>query len=93
VMTFNPRGMWHSDGTSTHAGTLQDIGAACQWLNQEDVQERFSIDPDRITLGGYSHGGAMALVYTAGDPGIQRVISISGNDYGSLSACLNANRS
>jgi pimeloyl-ACP methyl ester carboxylesterase len=81
---FNPRGLPPSEGFATFAGTLQDIGAALQWMRRPEVQKRFNIDTTRIVLGGYSFGGGMAMAYAARDPSIRRVILIAGMDFGEL---------
>lgn len=82
VCMFNPRGLLQSEGIHTHANTLQDIGAALQWLRQTDVQKRFGVDSTKLILGGYSYGGGMAMAYAARDSSVRRVISIAGNDHG-----------
>jgi pimeloyl-ACP methyl ester carboxylesterase len=82
VCMFNPRGLHQSEGISSPANTLQDIGAALQWLRQEDVQRRFEVDTTRLVLGGHSYGGGMAMAYAARDPSVHRVVSIAGNDHG-----------
>jgi len=82
VCMFNPRGLHQSEGISSHANTLQDIGAALQWLRQADVQRRFEVDTTRVVLGGHSYGGGMAMAYAARDTSVRRVISIAGNDFG-----------
>ncbi|MEI9479429.1 MAG: alpha/beta fold hydrolase [Deltaproteobacteria bacterium] len=82
VCTFNPRGLHQSEGISSHANTLQDIGAALRWLRQADVRRRFEVDPTRLVLAGHSYGGGMAMAYAARDSSVRRVISIAGNDHG-----------
>ncbi len=82
VVMFNPRGMWASEGSFSFANTLEDIGAALQWLDRVDVRQRFKIDPDKLTLGGHSYGGGMAMAYAAKDPRIRKLISISPWDTG-----------
>jgi dipeptidyl aminopeptidase/acylaminoacyl peptidase len=82
VCMFNPRGLQQSEGIHSHARTLQDIGSAWRWLRQSDVQERFSVDPTRLALGGHCYGGGMAMAYAAQDSSVCRVISIAGNDHG-----------
>jgi len=82
VCMFNPRGLHQSEGISSNANCLQDIGAALQWLRQADVQRRFEVDTTRVVLGGHSYGGGMAMVYAARDTSVRRVISIAGNDFG-----------
>jgi len=82
VCMFNPRGLHESEGMASHANTLQDIGAALQWLRQADVQKRFEVDTTRLVLGGHSYGGGMAMAYAARDSSVRRIISIAGNDHG-----------
>jgi dienelactone hydrolase len=89
--TFNPRGLHPSEGIHSHANTLQDIGAALQWLRQADMKRRFEVDATRLVLGGYSYGGGMAMAYAAQDPSVRRVISIAGNDHGEFARELQRN--
>ncbi len=84
VMMFNPRGMWASEGSFSFANTIEDIGAALSWLATDDVRQRFRIDPARVTLGGHSFGGGMAMVYAARHPDVRRLISIAGYDCGEM---------
>ncbi len=89
---INPRGVNPSGGELTHAGTLQDIGAAIRWLKQTDVQKQFNLDPSRLVLCGYSYGGGMAVAYAALDSSVRRVVSIAGNDHGVYIRELKENR-
>jgi pimeloyl-ACP methyl ester carboxylesterase len=82
VCMFNSRGILPSEGIHSHANTLKDIESALQWLRQQDVQKRFNLDPTRLTLGGHSYGGGMAMAYAAQDPSVQSVVSMAGNDHG-----------
>jgi dienelactone hydrolase len=82
VLTFNYSGTYRSEGVCTLENNLRDIQAACSYIRQGDVVERFRIDTSRIILGGYSHGGGMALIYAAAHPEIRRLLSIAGNDFG-----------
>jgi pimeloyl-ACP methyl ester carboxylesterase len=82
VLVVNPRGMHESEGTSTFAGTLRDIGAALRWLRGSEVFERYQVDTTNIFLGGHSFGGGMTMAYAAGDTGVRRLISIAGTDHG-----------
>ena len=82
VVTFNPRGLHQSEGTSTFVHTLEDIASSLKWLRQTDTRQRFRVDINRIALGGHSYGGAMAMAYAARDSSVRRVISIAGNDHG-----------
>ena len=82
VLFFNYRGTYRSEGPFALAGSLEDIGAAMEYLRRESVVRRFQVEPSRIVLGGYSHGGGLSLIYAAAHPEIQRVFSIAGNDFG-----------
>lgn len=82
VLMVNPRGMHESEGITTFAGALEDIGACLRWLVSDSIAEQFQINPAEISLGGYSWGGGMAMAYTAKDPDVSRVISIAGTDHG-----------
>jgi dipeptidyl aminopeptidase/acylaminoacyl peptidase len=63
-------------------GTLEDIRAAIEYLDQPEVIRRYHIDTDRLVLGGYSYGGGMALAYAAQHPKVQRVFTIAATDHG-----------
>jgi dipeptidyl aminopeptidase/acylaminoacyl peptidase len=82
MLTFNYSGTYRSEGVYTLEITFKDIQAACNFIHQSDVVEKFRIDTSRIILGGYSHGGGMVLIYAASHPEIRRVFSIAGNDFG-----------
>jgi pimeloyl-ACP methyl ester carboxylesterase len=84
VCMFNPRGVHQSEGIASHANTMQDIGAAWQWLRQAEVARRFELDTMRLVLGGYSFGGGMAMAYAAQDPSVRRVVSIACPDLGEV---------
>jgi dipeptidyl aminopeptidase/acylaminoacyl peptidase len=86
-----PQGLQQSEGISSHANVLQDIGAALQWPKQADVQRRFEVEATRLVLGGHSYGGGMAVAYAARDLSVRRVISIAGNDHGEFARELETN--
>jgi dienelactone hydrolase len=86
-----PRGMHGSGGTFTFAGSLEDIGVAWRWLHSDAAAERFGIDRARVTLGGYSWGGGMALAYAATDPDVRAVFSIAGTDHGEFIRLMQQN--
>jgi pimeloyl-ACP methyl ester carboxylesterase len=91
VVMFNPRGMHASEGSFSFEHTIEDIGAALRWLERDEVRQRFKIDPGKVTLGGHSYGGGMAMVYAAKDPRVRRLISIAGADTGELIRDLQRN--
>lgn len=79
AIIFNPRGHHESEGESTFANTLEDIGAVIDWARSNE--NRYPIHEDLLFLGGYSYGGGMALVYASTDPTIKWVFSIAGTDH------------
>ncbi len=84
VFTFNYSGTHKSEGEFTMSNTLTDIQAAYDYLHQNEIVRRFHVDTSQVVLGGYSYGGGMALTYASRHLGIQRVISIAGNDHGAF---------
>jgi uncharacterized protein len=81
VLVFNPRGLPQSEGTMTFLNTLDDIGAAFNWLHEDEVAERFSIDTASIAIGGYSFGGGTSMAYAARDARVRAVVSLAGTDH------------
>lgn len=81
ALTFNYRGTHQSKGTFSLQNTLEDIRAAIEYLQGDDVIREFQVDTSRLVLGGYSYGGGMALAYAAGHPEIKRIFSIAGTDH------------
>lgn len=82
VVTFNYQGTYRSEGDYSLRNTLTDIAGAMEYLERDDVAQKFDVDRDRVILGGYSYGGGMALAYAAGHPEIERIVSIAGTDHG-----------
>jgi uncharacterized protein len=81
VLVFNNRGVRDSGGTLTYANALDDALAALDWLRTPGVRARFHVDPDAVVLGGYSFGGAVAILHAARDPRVGRVLAIAGADH------------
>ena len=81
-LEFYSRGIHPREGVYCPTNAPQEITAALHWLRQADVQVRFKVDPSRFVLAGYSNGGGLAMAYAAGDPGVRRIISFAGNDFG-----------
>lgn len=82
ALVFNYSGTHGSGGEWTMANDRGDVQAALQYLRQPEVTDRFRIDTTRIYLGGYSHGGGVALLYAGDHPEITHVFAIGGNDFG-----------
>lgn len=81
VVMFAPRGWHDSEGEFTATGAIKDARAAFDWLHKEDVVGRFGVDTTRITVGGYSFGGATVLAFVAREPRVRRVFSIAAADH------------
>ena len=56
--------------------------AAFEFVRLPENIARFRIDTSLIYLGGWCHGGGMALAYSVNHPEITTVFSIVGNDFG-----------
>jgi len=80
VLVFNYQGTWSSEGSFSFESSLEDAGNAIKFLKKENNIEDFNIDTSNIVLGGYSYGGAMALIAAIYNPEILRVISVAGPD-------------
>ena len=80
VLIFNFQGTWSSEGIFSFEHSMEDIGAAIEFLNEKNNVERFHIDTSNIVVAGYSFGGAMALTAAIYNPEIKRIISIAGGD-------------
>ncbi|MFC1572938.1 alpha/beta hydrolase family protein [Candidatus Eisenbacteria bacterium] len=93
VLVVSPRGMHESEGTSTFSGTLRDIGASLQWLQDPKISERLRIDTASVILGGHSFGGGMTMAYAATDPSVRRIVSIAGTDHGEFTREYERNES
>ncbi len=78
VVTFNYSGTLKSEGLSSFENTQLDIEAAHQFIGESTGPD---VEHDRFVLGGWSHGGGMALTYAASNPTIRTVFSISGTDH------------
>ena len=50
VLTFNYRGTFQSQGTFSFSHAIDDIGAAIQTLKYPELQERYSIDGEKLVL-------------------------------------------
>jgi dipeptidyl aminopeptidase/acylaminoacyl peptidase len=93
MMEFYPRGFHSSEGISSFANTLQDIGAALEHLRLPEVRSELKVDPSRLVVGGYSYGGSMALAYAAQDMELRCLISIAGLDHSEFYREIQRNRS
>jgi uncharacterized protein len=82
ALIFNYRGTFQSQGSASAENDLKDISAAFEFLLKPENIHKYKIDTSRIFLGGWSHGGGMALAYAAGHPEVTAVFSIAGNDFG-----------
>ena len=82
VLTFQYSGTHESQGLTSFDNQQKDIQAALDFVRRPDNISRFQIDSSLIYLGGWCHGGGMALAYSVNHPEITSVFSIVGNDFG-----------
>lgn len=82
VLIFNYSGTFNSGGEFSFRNNLKDICAAYGFINKPAIIKKYNIDTSLIYLGGYSHGGGMALAYASLHPEVKAVFSIAGNDFG-----------
>jgi alpha/beta superfamily hydrolase len=80
VMTFNYPGLWKSEGVRTDEGALRSVKSAINYAKSDSSLSRFNIDTSDIILIGYSYGGGMALLSSAFDESIKKVITIAAGD-------------
>ncbi len=82
VLVPNYSGTHGSGGEWNMSNDEGDVRAALDYVNMSEIAARFNIDKDRVFLGGYSHGGGVALLYSAKHAHVTHVFSIGGNDFG-----------
>jgi dipeptidyl aminopeptidase/acylaminoacyl peptidase len=82
ALTFNYSGTFKSQGLTSFENQQKDIQAAFDFIHQSENIDKYKIDTNLIYLGGWCHGGGMALAYATCHPEITTVFSIAGNDFG-----------
>jgi dipeptidyl aminopeptidase/acylaminoacyl peptidase len=82
AFTFNYSGTFQSQGLASAENDLKDIHSAFKFIFQPEHIIRYKIDTSLVYLGGWSHGGGMALAYATTTPELNAVFSIAGNDFG-----------
>jgi len=82
ALTFNYCGTFQSQGLTSFENHQKDIQAAFVFIHQPENIKKYKIDTNLIYLGGWCHGGGMALAYATCHPEINTVFSIAGNDFG-----------
>jgi len=82
ALTFNYSGTYQSQGLASFENQQKDIQAAFDFIYYTENINKYKIDATLIYLGGWCHGGGMALAYAANHPEITTVFSIAGNDFG-----------
>jgi pimeloyl-ACP methyl ester carboxylesterase len=80
VMTFNYPGLWKSEGIRTDEGALGSVQSAINYAKYDSFLSRFNNDTSDIVLIGYSYGGGMALLSSALDESIKKVVAIAAGD-------------
>jgi dipeptidyl aminopeptidase/acylaminoacyl peptidase len=82
ALTFNYSGTFQSQGLTSFENQQKDIQAAFDFMHQSENIDKYKIDTNLIYLGGWCHGGGMALAYATCHPEITTIFSIAGNDFG-----------
>lgn len=82
VFTFHWRGVFGSEGVYSLANALADVETAVAYLHSDALPEGVMVDPGRLAVGGWSHGGGLALVYAAAHPEIHHVFTVGGANIG-----------
>jgi dienelactone hydrolase len=82
ALTFQYAGTHDSQGLVSFDNQQKDIQAAFDFIRKPENVIRFQIDTSLIYLGGWCHGGGMALAYSVNHPEIRSIFSIVGNDFG-----------
>src|SRR4030042_56354 len=82
VLTFNYGGTYQSQGLTSIENQQKDIQAAFDFLHNRENIIKYKIDTTRIYLGGWCHGGGMAMAYAVNHSEVSTVFSIAGNDFG-----------
>ena len=80
AMTYNYPGAWRSEGLRTDKSALESIQSAINYVISKSTMQMFEVDTTDIILLGYSYGGGMALLGSALDNRVAKVISIAGGD-------------
>lgn len=82
ALTFNYTGTYKSQGLASFENQQKDIKAAFDFIRNPVNIDKYKIDTSRIYLGGWCHGGGMALAYASKHPEVTSVFSVAGNDFG-----------
>jgi pimeloyl-ACP methyl ester carboxylesterase len=83
VLTLHYRGSWGSPGNFSIGHVLEDADAAVAFVRRPDIAEKFSIDPQRIVLGGHSMGGFATAAHARLDAALLGVLLIDAWNVGS----------
>lgn len=70
VLTFHYRGSWGSPGIFSISHALADVDAAVAFVRQPDIAKKYSVDTQRIVLGGHSLGGFATAAHARTDAGL-----------------------
>lgn len=82
VLTFNYRGTFRSEGFFSFPNAVADVGAALAFVKGSDRLSPYTINPEKIVLGGWSLGGALVPPAACLHPEFAQIFSIAGRDFG-----------
>ncbi len=84
VIHFNYRGTWGSQGELLYSNELEDLDEIIKYLCLPEISERLRVKTEGFTILGRSYGGGLALIAGSQNEKVNRIISISGTNYGAI---------
>ncbi|MFA5972627.1 MAG: alpha/beta hydrolase [Lentimicrobiaceae bacterium] len=81
ILVFNYEGSYQSEGNFSFDNSINNVGAAFNFLTEPGNQARFNIDTSRIVVCGYSFGGTIAIESAMNNDKIRNIISIGNDDH------------
>jgi len=81
TLVFNYQGSYSSEGTFSFDNSINNVGAAIEFLFDPENQKKFNIDTSGIFVCGYSFGGTIAIESGMYNDRIKNIISIANDDH------------
>ncbi|WP_204259959.1 alpha/beta fold hydrolase [Microbacterium sp. B35-30] len=89
-LVFHYRGCWGMPGRWSWANALADTEAVLSTLLSGEHTQMAELDTARVAVAGHSLGGFLALQAAAPRPTVRLAASISGFDFGAVTATIEA---
>jgi uncharacterized protein len=81
ILVFNYQGSYLSEGSFSFDNSIDNVGAALNFLSDPENKTRFNIDTSKIVVCGYSFGGTIAIESGMYSNKIRYIISIANDDH------------